>query len=234
VISKLGGKRFSIDNSSTDTIKSSRSNMTSEGLTTASEPVRVQSITETESMDYFVHNADHLSFMSQDISSGGKVSSTDGSLTNNGSTRARSSGASGGTGNIRTRSISLNYIDPISVDTRLKDRRSGDTADAAGTDLHASSSRILALEGSREVVHNRRNKLVLDVVSNRAASGTELSIVAICSKVRVTGEGSSGVVITFKVEIFFDIFEGSFLMVLFIMSTFMFEGLSKSEETDDV
>jgi hypothetical protein len=184
-------------------------------------------------MDNFMHNTDHLSFMSQDVSSGSEVSSTDGSLTNNGSTGARSSGASGCTGNIGARSIGLYYKDPISIYTRLKDRGSGNTTDAAGTDLHASSSGIFALEGTREVVHNRRDKLVLDVVSNRATSGAELSIVAVSSKVRVTGEGSSRMVITFRVEVFFDIFDGSFLMFLFIMSTFMFEGLSKSEETDD-
>jgi len=169
VRSKLASKRFSADDTSFNTIKSGIRDNVTELLTTGVEPVRVKTLTETEGMDNFVHNADHLSFVIQDISGRGKISSTDGGLTNNGSSGARSSGTGSSTGNIRARSISCDNVDPISIDTSLEDRRSGNTTDRAGRDLHFSRSRILDLKGIREVVQNGRNKLVLDVVSDGTA-----------------------------------------------------------------
>jgi len=64
--------------------------MTSEGSTAASEPLRVQALTETKSVDNFVHNADHLSFVGKNIRSGREISGTDGNLTDEGSLGARS------------------------------------------------------------------------------------------------------------------------------------------------
>jgi len=61
--SELASKRFSIDDAGRDTIKSSSSDMASELLTTTGEPVGVKTFTETESMNNFVHNADHVLFM---------------------------------------------------------------------------------------------------------------------------------------------------------------------------
>lgn len=234
VRSKLASKGFSTNNTSLDTIESGIRDDVTELLTARVEPVTIKSLTETEGMDDFVHNADHLSFVIQDISSGGKISSTDDSLTDKGSTSARSSGTGGSTSNIGTGSISSDDVDPISVNTILKDRRSSDTTDRAGGDLHLSTSGVLDLESIREVVQNGRNKLVLDVVSDRTAGRAELTIVTISSEVTVAGKGSSSMVITFRVEFFFNIFDGGFLMVFVIMSTFVFKGLSKSEETDDV
>jgi len=63
VSSKLAGKGFSINDFSSRTIKSGTGNVASHGSSTASEPVRVQASTETEGMDDFVHNADHLSLV---------------------------------------------------------------------------------------------------------------------------------------------------------------------------
>jgi len=40
------------------------------------------------------------------------------------------------------------------------------------------------------------------------------------------------VIITFRVEIFFDINQVGFLMFLKIMSTLVFKGVAESEETD--
>jgi hypothetical protein len=90
MLSKSAGKGFSIDNASRDTVKSSLGNVTSEGSTAAGEPVSVQTLAETESMDNFVHNTDHLSFVVKDISTGGEISGTDDNLTNDGSLGARS------------------------------------------------------------------------------------------------------------------------------------------------
>jgi len=85
VLSKSASERFSIDDASSDTVKTGRSNMTGEGLTAASEPMGIQSLTETKSVDNFVHNTDHLSFVAKRISSGSEISSTDDSLSNDGS-----------------------------------------------------------------------------------------------------------------------------------------------------
>jgi len=131
MLSKSAGKGFSIDDASLDTIKSSRGNMTSELLTAAGEPVGIQSLAETESMDNFVHNADHLSFMVKDVSTGSEVSGTDGNLTTDGSTRARSFGASHSTGNVIAGSISFYHEEPISSNTGLENGRGSSTADAA-------------------------------------------------------------------------------------------------------
>jgi len=85
VLSKSASEGFSIDDASSDTVKRSRGNVSGEGLTAASEPMSVQSLTETKSMDNFVHNADHLSFVGKRISSGSEILGTDDSLTNDGS-----------------------------------------------------------------------------------------------------------------------------------------------------
>jgi len=63
MLSKSASKGFSIDDASFDTTESSASDVTSELPTTACEPVRVQTLAETKSMDDLVHDADHLLFM---------------------------------------------------------------------------------------------------------------------------------------------------------------------------
>jgi len=68
-------------------------------------------------------------------------------------------------GNVVRGSISLYHEEPIGVSTILEDRRSGLTADSAGTNFQASGGRILDLEGTCEIVHNGRDKLVFDLVS---------------------------------------------------------------------
>jgi len=189
--SKSAGKGFSIDNSSSNTVKSSLLNVASEGLATASEPVRVQAIAETKSVDNFVHNADHLSFVGKDISSGSEISGTDDGLTNDGSIGSRSQSARSGLSNVIRVGVSFYHVEPISLDTRLEYGRSRNTADSTSTDFQASSGGILDLEGGGPIVHNGRDKLVLDVVSHGATRGTEKSVVSVGSKVGVTGESSS-------------------------------------------
>jgi len=184
-------------------------------------------------MDDFVHNTDHLLFVGQDIGSRSDILGTQDDLTNNRSSSTRSFRASSSTGNIVAGVVSFDHEDPIGIDTILEDRGSSSTTDGAGRDLQLSSSGVLALKRSREVVHDGRDKRVLDVVSYRATSRAEETIVAISSEVAVTGEGSAFMVITFRVEVFFDIFDSGFLMILFIVSTLVFEGLSESEETDN-
>jgi len=85
MLSKSASKGFSIDDASGDTVKGSLGDVTSKSPTAAGEPVRVQALAETESMDNFVHNADHLSFVVHRFSSGSHEFSTDDSLTNDGS-----------------------------------------------------------------------------------------------------------------------------------------------------
>jgi hypothetical protein len=75
--------------------------------------------------------------------------------------------------------------------------------------------------------------LVLDIISVRATRGAEETIVSISSEVRVTGKGSAAMVITFRVEVFFDINEIGFLVVLFIVSTLVLKGVAKSKETNE-
>jgi len=91
MLSKSASKGFSIDDASFDTTESSASDVTSELPTTACEPVRVQTLAETESVDNFMHNTDHLSFVVKDIGTGSEISSTESNLTSNGSTGTRSS-----------------------------------------------------------------------------------------------------------------------------------------------
>jgi len=76
-----------------------------------------------------VHNADHLSFVVKDISSGGKVSSTNDGLGNNTSSGTRSFGASSSLSNIVTGSVGFNHKEPVSIHTLIENRRSGSTAD---------------------------------------------------------------------------------------------------------
>jgi hypothetical protein len=71
-------------------------------------------------------------------------------------------------GNVVRGSVSFYHEEPIGVDTILEDGGSGSTADRAGRYFQASSGGILDLEGTGEIVHNGRDKLVLDVVSYRA------------------------------------------------------------------
>jgi len=75
--------------------------------------------------------------------------------------------------------------------------------------------------------------LVLDVVSHRTATGAEETIVSISSEVRVTGEGSATVVIAFRVEVFFDVNDIRFLMVVIIVSTLVLKGVAKSKERNE-
>jgi hypothetical protein len=82
MLSKSASEGLSIDDASSDTIKRSSSNVTGEGLTAAREPVSIQTLTETKSVNDFVHNADHLSFVVKRFSSGSEISGTDDSLTN--------------------------------------------------------------------------------------------------------------------------------------------------------
>jgi len=180
-----------------------------------------------------MHNTDHLLFVGQDIASRSDILGTQDDLTNNRSSSTRSFRASGSTGNIVTGIVSFDHENPISIDTVLEDRRCSSTTDGAGRDLQLSSSGVLALKRSREVVHDGRDKRVLDIVSYRATSRAEETIVTISSEVTVTGEGSAFMIITFRVEVFFDIFDSGFLMILIIVSALVFEGLSESEETDN-
>jgi len=85
MLSKSASEGLSIDNASSHTIKTGRSNVSGEGFTATSEPVSIQSLTETKSVDNFMYNADHLSFVIHGFSSGSEEFSTDDSLTNDGS-----------------------------------------------------------------------------------------------------------------------------------------------------
>jgi hypothetical protein len=230
VLSKSTSKGFSVDNTSSGTIKLSRSNVTSKFSTAAIEPGAVQTLAETKSMDNFVHNTDHVLFVVKNIRSGLDVLHTDLNVTNNRSSRSRSSRTSSSTGNIIAVSVSFDHEDPISINTRSEDRRSRFTADRARADLQGSSSRVLDSEGTREVVHNGRDKLVLDVVSDRATSGVEETVVTVGSELGITSKGSSCMVITIRVEVFFNIDEFRLLMVLVIVGTLVLKSIAKSEE----
>jgi hypothetical protein len=59
VRSKLASKGFSTDDTSLNTIEGGIRNNVTELLTARVEPVAVETLAETESMDDFVHNADH-------------------------------------------------------------------------------------------------------------------------------------------------------------------------------
>jgi len=94
VISKPTSEGFSINNASRDTSKRSSDNVTGEGLTTASEPTAIEALAETETVDDFMHDTDHILLMKKRISSGTNVVSTDDSLTNNRSFSSSSFSAS--------------------------------------------------------------------------------------------------------------------------------------------
>jgi len=142
--------------------------------------------------------------------------STDGGLT-----RKRSSGSTGtSTGvrasNITAGAISSNDPDEISIDTVLESRRSRSTAERAGRGLPLTRDGVLDLQRSLEVVNDGRDKLVLPVrLGNRA----KLTKVTISSKTAVTSKGSSFVIITIRVEIFFDILNFSFGLFFVIVGT---------------
>jgi len=138
-------------------------------------------------------------------------------------------------GNIIAVSVSFNHEEPIGIYTILENGRSGFTADGTGRNLQASSDGILGLEGAGEIVHNGRDKLILDVISYRATRGAEETIVGIRSEVGVTSKGSAiavVIVITIRVEVFFDIDDIGFLMIVKIMTALVFKGVVKGKETD--
>lgn len=117
-------------------------------------------------MDNLVHNADHVLLVLKRIGSGTDICSTDDSLTNNGSSGSGSLGASSSLGNEITGRLGFYQEDPVSVDTTPKCGRCASTTDRAAGDFQASNSRVLDLESAREVVHDGRNKFILDVVSH--------------------------------------------------------------------
>jgi len=75
--------------------------------------------------------------------------------------------------------------------------------------------------------------LVLDVVSHRATRRAEETIVSISSEVRVTSEGSAVMVIAFRIEVFFDVNDIGFLVVVIIVSTLVLKSVAKSKETNE-
>jgi len=157
--SKSGGKRRGVDDYGSSTIKSSRSDVTGESLTTASQPLAVQTLGETESVDNLMHDTDHVLFVEEDIRSGSHVVSRDGSLTNKGSLGTRSQRAGNGTGNVVTGRVNGKEVDVISSNTGSKDGRSRDGADSAGGDLEVTRNGVLDLEGTLEVVHDGTHNL---------------------------------------------------------------------------
>jgi hypothetical protein len=73
----------------------------------------------------------------------------------------------------------------------------------------------------------------LDVVSHRATRGAEETIVSISSEVGITSESSAAMVIAFRVEVFFDVNDIRFLVVVVIVSTLMLKSVAKSKETNE-
>jgi len=139
-------------------------------------------------------------------------------------------------GNVVTGTVSFYHEEPISVGTILEDGRSGLTADSAGSNFQATGGRILDLEGTCEIVHNGRDKLVLDVIFDRATRGAEETIVSIRSEVGVTGEGSAilvVIIISIRVEVFFNVDNIGFLMIVVIVSTLVFKSVVKGNEADE-
>jgi hypothetical protein len=137
-------------------------------------------------------------------------------------------------GNVIRGSVSLYHEEPIGVSTILEDGGSVFTADSTSRNLQVSSGGILDLEGTGEIVHNGRDKLVLDVVSNRATRGAEETSVEIGSEVGITGEGSAVMfVITIRAEVFFNIDDFGFLMIMGIVSTLVFKSVVEGKETDE-
>jgi len=120
VLSESGGKRLSIDDYSSGTTKASRLDVTSEGLTAASEPFAVQTLGETESMDNLVHDADHLLFVQHGIGGYLHVGSTDGDSTYKGSLGSGSQRASNSAGDVAAGGISFYQESKISRDTVLQ------------------------------------------------------------------------------------------------------------------
>jgi len=139
-------------------------------------------------------------------------------------------------GNVVRGSISLYHEEPIGVSTILEDGRSGFTADSTGSNFQASTGGILDLEGTGEIVHNGRDKLVLDVVSHRATRRAEETSVEIGSEVGITGEGSAigiVIIITIRVEVFFNVDNSGFLVIVVIVSTLVFKSVVEGNETDE-
>jgi hypothetical protein len=137
-------------------------------------------------------------------------------------------------GNVVRGSVSLYHEEPIGVSTILEDGGSGFTADSTSRNLQVSSGGILDLEGTGEIVHNGRDKLVLDVVSNRATRGAEETSVEIGSEIGITGERSAVMfVITIRVEVFFNVDDFGFLMIMVIVGTLVFKSVVEGKETDE-
>jgi len=138
-------------------------------------------------------------------------------------------------GNVVAGSVSFYHEEPIGVYTILEDGRSSFTADGTGRNLQASSGGILDLEGTCEIVHNRRDELVLDIVSYRATRRAEETIVSIRSEVGVTGKGSAigiVIIITIRSKVFFNIDNIGFLVIVIIVSTLVLKGVIKGKETN--
>jgi len=139
-------------------------------------------------------------------------------------------------GNVVAGTVSFYHEEPISIGTILEDGRSGLTADSAGSNFQATGGRILDLEGTCEIVHNGRDKLVLDVIFDRATRGAEETIVSIRSEVGVTGEGSAilvVIIISIRVEVFFNVDNIGFLMIVVIVGTLVFKSVVKGNEADE-
>jgi len=128
-------------------------------FTAGSEPLRIQTLGHTETVNDLVHHADHVLLVQQNIGSGLNViggdndSGEDGSL----STRGQRAGVSGS--DVVTGAIGNDDQGKIGFDTGSEHRGSGDAANTAGTGLEETRDRVLGLEGCREVVKDGREEL---------------------------------------------------------------------------
>lgn len=217
VASESAGKGFNVQDSGSSTVERTRYDVTRESLTTAVDETTVHALSKTESVSKFVHHADHILFVEKRILSGFDKGSTDGSLTGKRSSGSTSVRTGIGVGNIRAGAVSGNEVDEISSDTVPENGRSRDTTNTARSSLPKSGNGVLGLESSGEVVNNRRNKIILDVRVYAARTRFKKTVVTVESSIGVTGEGSAGVVVTFGVEVFFNVHGFRFRVFLFIM-----------------
>jgi len=190
--------------------------VTGESLTAGSDPLGEETLGHTETMDDLVHHADHVLLVQQNIGSGLDVVSGNSDSGEEGSLGTRGQRASVSGSNVITGSIGDDDQGEVSVDTRLEDRGSRHTAGTAGTGLEETRDRVLGLESSREVVEDRREEL--GNVGSAGRGHTVERVVAISSEVAVAGEGSAGVVVTLRVEVFFNVDELRFFELLVIVS----------------
>jgi len=205
VVSKSRGKRFSINNSVSVGTDLLSQDMTLKSPTIAVEPVRVLTIGPTEGVKDFMHHTQDLLFVKNRVRSSLHVGSTDGSLGHERSLGSTSSGAGTSTGDIAACSLSTNEQNIISIDTRSQSRRSGRTTDTAGRGLKLSRDRVLDLESLLVEVKNRGNEVILNIVSEGARNTTQASVIGSHSHVAIAGKSSASMIITFRVEVFFDI-----------------------------